>query len=130
MESGSPRSRRLNFPASYSLGTVQVIPPNGDQKPVVAEAKGEVDVPEGYKVVLSISALENRPDLSGLADLEADALHALIILGSNLDSHDFVHLSALTGLQVLNVVAVDRLSAEVFDGDGGPLDDFAIEPLL
>jgi hypothetical protein len=79
----------------------------------LCEAKGDVTVPAGAKVQLTLGA-DGAGDLSWVADLPANDLHALAVYSSRLSGTkfgdaDLQHLSALTGLKEL-VLSDSRVS--------------------
>ena len=113
--------RILHFPADRSLGRVLTGEPvpekplegffywiRGEDWDYLAEAQGDVTVPAGKWVALSVECKERWSDLSPLLDLQADDLYRLGIHGSYTGGPKpgdacMQYLAHLTGLRVLDL---------------------------
>jgi len=114
----------LSFPQKRSIGTLYSAPINQPEEwelltqvrgLVVApenepihwelfdEAKGEIFVPPGLKLKLKISP--DAAGLSGVANLEADDLHALDLSHSAVADKALSHIEHLTGLRSLELTS-------------------------
>ena len=113
--------RILHFPADRSLGRVLIGEPvpekplegffywiRGEDWDYLAEAQGDVTVPAGKWVALSVECKERWSALSPLLDLQADDLYRLGIHGSYTGGPKpgdacMQYLAHLTGLRVLDL---------------------------
>lgn len=104
----------LEFPPDRSLGELwmqdQSLPPALAERgkwDFLAEARGNVGVPPGKRLMLRLSA-QGWSDLAPLGKLGADALHRLVFLPPPArerpaDDRAMVHLAHLSGLKALDV---------------------------
>lgn len=123
MLSKPPLPRILKFPHRHSLGTLYLAPatqPEGwellaqvralivspENEPIkwewFEEARGSVTIPEGMKVKLKIGG---KCSLQALTLLKEDDLHTIDLSRSEVTDIGLSHISALTGLKVLELTA-------------------------
>ncbi|UCD50931.1 MAG: hypothetical protein JSW27_25825 [Phycisphaerales bacterium] len=113
--------RTLHFPADRSLGSVLICEPvpegpleglyfwiRGEEWEYLAEARGDVTVPAGKWVCLTVGCPEGWRDLSPLSNLQADDLYRLAIHGSYASGTRpgnacMPHVAHLTGLRILDL---------------------------
>src|ERR1700730_16991542 len=101
--------RVLRFESDHSLGTVMVrssdaLATNWDRLP---EARWAVLVPAGMDVRLWVEPAVASLGIEVLADLPADGLQELVLLGCPIDDDDVQSLGGLTGLRLLDLFHTD-----------------------
>ncbi|MFB2836877.1 tetratricopeptide repeat protein [Floridanema evergladense] len=100
--------RKIQFPTNFSMGNLYIHDIN---KPIsfpytewheFGQAKGNITVPARKYLKLEVS-WEASQDLSPLSTLNSDALHTLILRGTEVNDEGLVYIEGLTDLQELDL---------------------------
>lgn len=105
------------FPPERSLGKLQYYDFNANGWKEIGEAKGTVAIPKGTQVTLAASQ-EGAADLSPLAKLPKDSLHAVLLEGVQVKGEQLASLMGIDSLKKLSL-----RDAKIADADLAILKD-------